>query len=732
MASPTPHPPGHARVRRRARLVGALAVLLALACRRAPAGDSSTWKAARAGAPTRPTEVAYDGGLKAPWEDWGWAPREVKGSGPARVRMSDYGGWIVARRGLEKQAARWTALVFRYQAPPAFGDFLEVRLDSDSAAVHPRVKIEARHRLALEGGWVEVVVPMTELDPDGRAFDRIVLRAQKQVPGDWVSFDGIGLAGTGAATPNASGGAPSPAREVRMSVDCRAGGIPIQPEIYGIAFDPRRAAEDRWVWDLAPGGRRWGGNPASRFNWELGHAWNTANDWFFENVDFVGKDSWSWRDFLAEQRARKGPTALVVPMLGWVAKDTTSVAFPASTSGPQRRTDSYRPEAGDGFRPDGKAIPPGPPSRTSIAASPEWVGRWVQAIREADRAAGGPSVTEWILDNEPALWSSTHRDVHPAPVGYDELLEKTLAYGSAVRKADPTGVIAGPAEWGWPGWFFSAKDASVSFTLRPDRLAHGNVPLVPWYLRKLREHEQRTGTRILDVLDLHFYPQAAGVYGDDAGVDPETAALRIRSTRALWDPSYTDESWIKEPVRLIPRMKEWIADEYPGRGISIGEWAFGAEKHASGGLAVAEALGRFGQLGVSSAYYWTYPPEKSAAYWAFRAYRDFDGADGRFESRSVPATAPDGTSLFASRSEDGRRVVLVALNLGPERAVRATVDVASCGAVRSRRAFVYAGEASGLAEQKPGGVADATTVSQELPPWSIAVVELNFGPPGAP
>ncbi len=29
---------------------------------------------------------------------------------------------------------------------------------------------------------------------------------------------------------------------------------------------------------------------------------------------------------------------------------------------------------------------------------------------------------------------------------------------------------------------------------------------------------------------------------------------RIRSTRALWDPSYTDESWIKDRVELIPRL----------------------------------------------------------------------------------------------------------------------------------------------------------------------------------
>ena len=50
----------------------------------------------------------------------------------------------------------------------------------------------------------------------------------------------------------------------------------------------------------------------------------------------------------------------------------------------------------------------------------------------------------------------------------------------------------------------------------------------------------------------------------------------------------------------------------------------------SGALATAEALGRFAQFGVTSAFYWTYPPENSPAMWAFRAYRNFDGKGGHF------------------------------------------------------------------------------------------------------
>src|SRR6185436_17484441 len=156
--------------------------------------------------------------------------------------------------------------------------------------------------------------------------------------------------------------------------------------------------------------------------------------------------------------------------------------------------------------------------------------------------------------------------------------------------------------------------------------AHGGTPLLPWWLRETLTHEKRTGVRLIDVVDVHFYPQGRGIGVGVAGeTDRDTAARRIRATRSLWDPSYEDESWIGEKMRLLPRLRAWIDENHPGLGISIGEWNFGAERHMSGGLATAEALGRFGEQGVASAFYWDYPDRDSPAYWAFRAFRNFDG-----------------------------------------------------------------------------------------------------------
>ena len=92
-------------------------------------------------------------------------------------------------------------------------------------------------------------------------------------------------------------------------------------------------------------------------------------------------------------------SALTVPVLGWVAKDTTSHSFPVGAHVSQQKTDPWRPDAGNGVTVDGRPVAPGAPNRTSVAAPPDWVARWVAAIRERDRARGGRSVAMYILDN---------------------------------------------------------------------------------------------------------------------------------------------------------------------------------------------------------------------------------------------------------------------------------------------------------------------------------------------
>jgi hypothetical protein len=391
--------------------------------------------------------------------------------------------------------------------------------------------------------------------------------------------------------------------------------------------------------------------------------------------------------------------------------------------GPQAEVDPDHADIGNGVGPSGAPIPPSDPRRTSVAEPPEAIGRYVAAIRASQPIRAG----HYILDNEPGLWNSTHRDVHPEPLTYDELVDRTIAYATAIRAADPDARIAGPAEWGWPAYFYSAKDLAAGVALRPDRRAHGDEPLLAYYLRKLHEHAEQSGVRMLDFLDVHFYPQAKGVFanGGRGATDAATSALRIRSTRSLWDPTYVDESWVADTMFVLPRLRALIDERYPGLGLSIGEWNFGAEEHMSGGLAVAEVLGRFAEHEVHSAFYWTVPKERSPAYWGFRAYTNFDGQGGHFLDRFVPSEAAPMTSLFVSENADRSRLVAIVLNLDPNVERSATLDVSSCGSIRSVRALRYAGGADGFVAVTPAPSQGQGAIPLSLPGYTITILDVE-------
>lgn len=697
-----------------------LALFLAAACAGCPGAGGGKLDATPQSTEPVLGEVAepiFDGGFKGAWHESGTAVRQASTGGPASVTFDFSSEWVLSRPGLD---GHYGGVQFLVKEPLGEGEFLEVRLGSEGTHTFRAVKLKPDHRTAVDGGWTRVFIPMTELDPDGAPFDRVIFRPFRPFDGGAVIFDRISLA-TGAAAalgPPQPNGSQATGKPVSVHLVCGGKLQKISPYIYGTAV-----GGPSWS-KLGVPVRRWGGNLASVYNHEL-NVTNAGADWFFEN-----RKGQAFSDSLNEDTAHGALTAVTVPTIGWVAKDDSSYSFPVSVFGPQAKTDPYRNDVGNGERPSGEKIRPGPQTRTSVEASPEWVKRWVESMHADDVKHGKRQIYEYILDNEPMLWSGTHRDVHPDPLTYDELLDRTIRYGTAVRQADPEALIAGPAEWGWPAYFYSAKDAE-SKTSKPDRDGHGGVPLTEWYLRKLRDYERTSGVRIIDVLDLHYYPQNDNVYGGGAGgSDLATQMLRLRATRSLWDPTYVDESWVSDKIRLLPRMHEWIDKNYPGRGLSIGEWNFGGEKDVTGALATAEALGRFAEFGVTSAFYWLTPEEGTSSSYAFLAYRNFDGKGGHFLDWYVPTSPSEpGVSFFASRDDAGTHAVVIAVNMKHDEAIQANIDFGACGTVTSDSTYSYSKAAPTLVA---GDRSKSAQVQGTLPPWSLTVFDVALTKPAGP
>jgi hypothetical protein len=482
----------------------------------------------------------------------------------------------------------------------------------------------------------------------------------------------------------------SPPSSVRIDVDATHVLRPISPLIYGVAL----ANPDQLV-TLGAQLNRWGGNPNTRYNWEIGNAWNAARDYEFRNY---GQDQThpsegvsSSDAFVSANRTVAVETELTVPALGWVArngdKETRSLGVP-SAGGPPLSASS---DAILGYDPTENRLRTSVPSfahkRAPFADPPDltdgrvYQDEWVHHLLNRFGSANNGGVRYYVVDNEPDLWSSTHTDVHPVQVDYDEMLTTFLDYAGAIKAVDPGAIIAGPAVSGWTGYFYSARDrGSDNYRTHADRLAHGDVPFLPWWLDEVHQHDLQSGRRSLDVLDVHYYPQGAGIFSE--ADDPQTRLLRLRSPRALWDGTYVDESWIAEPVRLIPRLREWIDQYYPGTRLAIGEWSWGGEKSMSGALAVADVLGIFGREGVDLASYWTFPQLDSPAAQAFAIYTHYDAAGDAFGNEVVSATvdaSPDYVTAYASAGSTTGDVVIVAINKRADSDVAATVRVNGSG-----------------------------------------------------
>ena len=449
-----------------------------------------------------------------------------------------------------------------------------------------------------------------------------------------------------------------------ITVDAGANRHLISPLIYGVAF-----ASSEQLQALNATLNRSGGNGATRYNWKL-NATNHANDYFFESIGEASTVPGESADtFVAASKAGGAQPMLTVPMLGWVANLGPSrgklAGFSVKKYGPQQKTDPYMPDAGNGLKPDGKTeITGSDPNDANTPATPDFQRGWLQHLTAKWGKAGGGGVGYYLLDNEPALWNSTHRDAHPQGATMQEVLDDSISYATLIKSLDPAAQVLGPEEWGWNGYLYSGADEQYGAAHHwdgafPDRAAHGGMDYLPWLLDQLHKHDAKTGKRLLDYFTVHIYPQG-GDGGDD--VSPNIEQLRSRSTRALWDPNYTDESWIKAKIMLIPRLKKWVQTYYPSTKIGITEYNWGAEGSMSGATAQADLWGIFGREGLDLATRWTTPALASPTFKAMQLYRNYDGKKSTFGSISVLDRVPDPDTLasFAAlRQSDGALTVMV-------------------------------------------------------------------------
>ena len=486
--------------------------------------------------------------------------------------------------------------------------------------------------------------------------------------------------------------------DVRLEVVSTQGRHAISPLIYG-TNQPASPAMNRY------GLQRMGGNRLTAYNWE-NNASNAGVDYIYENDGYLSGSATpgaAVTGALDSARASGAAAILTIPIVDFVAADK-------SPGGDVRNSANYLDTR---FKKNhaakGSALSLNPDATDDVVYQDEFVN-WVRAN------ANGVQVL-FSLDNEPDLWFDTHPEVHPDHVTYAELVSRTVTYASAVKATWPLVPVTGFVSYGWYGYVTlqDAPDAQGDFT--------------DYFLEELKAAGTSKGLRLIDYLDLHWYPEATGS-GRITGTDTSSASIiaRVQAPRSLWDPTYKETSWIEnslnEPIDLIPRMKAKIAAHYPGTKLAITEWNYGAGGHISGAVATADVLGVFGREEVGLGAYWKLNGAEPFADAAFLAFRNYDGAGHGFGDTSLAATSSSAelASIYASvDAANPERTVLVVINKDTA-AHSAALTVAHPTRYSRVKVFTLTSAGSSLVPAPDVTAVDVNAFRYTMPALSVSVL----------
>jgi len=168
----------------------------------------------------------------------------------------------------------------------------------------------------------------------------------------------------------------------------------------------------------------------------------------------------------------------------------------------------------------------------------------------------------WSMDNEVEIWEGTHDDVMPVQITAEQFMQRYFEVAKKARERFPEIKLLGPVpanEWQWYNW--------------PNNISSGgrNYPWLEYFIKRIAEEQEETGIRLLDVLDIHFYPGSTNaadlvqyhrVYFDKNYVYPE--ANGVKNVSGSWDNSQTKEY-------IFERCKVWL-EQYIGadHGVTFG------------------------------------------------------------------------------------------------------------------------------------------------------------------
>ena len=493
------------------------------------------------------------------------------------------------------------------------------------------------------------------------------------------------VAAAGAAIPPAT----PPTSDVSFAVDSTQDVHAISRFIYGMnGWDPAARPKNLTL-------SRSGGNRMTAYNWETNDS-NAGADFVNQNDNFLGggtAPNGAVKEGLEDARGAGAGMIVTMPLIGYVSADHNGGGDVANT--PNYLATRFRQSLPK--KPSAFTLTPN--TTDAFVYQDEYINFLDQNYPDAFASTSTPIMVN--LDNEPDLWQHTHArlrgDANPATQAgttatYAEMIQRTVEYATAAKDVNGAVQILGPVSYGWQG-YVRFQDASD----------HMNRDFLNFYLQEMSAAGNTAGRRLLDVLDVHWYPEARGACASNPmdgcritenASDAGLVAARIAAPRSLWDSTYRESSWIQSSlgnngINLLPRLKDKIANNYPGTKLAITEYNYGGAMHISGASAQADVLGIFGREGLYAATLWRLESNNEFIYGGFDAFRNYNGTNGSFGDTSIRASNSDvaTTSIYASvDAANPARMVLVAIN---KNATAKTAGIAVTHTLQFHTAQVY-------------------------------------------
>jgi phage pi2 protein 07 len=462
--------------------------------------------------------------------------------------------------------------------------------------------------------WVKVSIPISHFQvppADAGQIKGFWFQANSKSGASLVYFDDVTF----------ELGTVPPVDGPNLTVDATSTKVPIHPEIFGVTifWGANPSNYETFAQEIKLPLNRIGGDSCTRYNWEQDSS-NAGVDWFFMGGSGVTPVPGAFYDnFITINNKYQTRTVVTVPMIQYINKDSpVHCSFPKSVYGPQQKYNPYvhpnNDDCGNGVDMAGKNIVDKDPTVTDILNTPEFQQRWIQHITSKYGNAQKSGII-YQLDNEVSNWAYMHRDIHPQPVTYAEIVNQTLIYSLAIKQADATAKVAAPSE--------------IQFAWYPD---WGGDKNVIYFLQNLKAYQDQHGQRLLDIYDVHY-------------------------------PDANDNHWPK--LTDVSHLRKVVDQYYPGTDISFSEWTMAGAGPLNGALAVADQLGHFAQNGVAFASIWGLGDTDITGPlgFVFRVFRNYDGKGSMFGDQYISGSSTGDDSVLsvhaALRSSDGALTILV-------------------------------------------------------------------------